>query len=62
MARQRKARVMYAIFVNDELYPESLCERREWAESYLDDARHAAAKGAAVRVVQVTIEELPDES
>lgn len=56
MARKRK--VAYAVMVNDEMYPDSLCADRDGAESYLGDAKHAAAQGANVRVVKLVIEEL----
>lgn len=48
----------YAVMVNDELFPRSVCTTREFAETYLDDARHAAAPKSHVRVVKLTITEL----
>lgn len=51
-----KRLVMYAVMVNDEMVPRSLCGSREGAESYLGDAQHAAGPGAKVYVAKVTIE------
>lgn len=53
-----KRKVMYAVMVNDEMYPDSLSEKRVWAAASLGDARHAALAGARVRVARVVIEEL----
>ena len=48
----------YAVMVNDELYGE-ICHSWLGARSYLDDAQRAAAPGANVRIVSMTITDCP---
>lgn len=56
----RAVRVMWATMVNDHVVPRSICNTRVGAASYLGDARHAVRKlNYHVRVVKLTIEEVP---
>lgn len=58
--KSRRPLVMWAVMVNEFLYPDSLCAKQEWAEAYLDSAWQEAVRGARVRVVKMTIEDVPE--
>lgn len=46
VTKKPKELVMFAVMVNDEMYPHSLCHDYDGASSYLSDARHAATPAA----------------
>lgn len=54
-----KSNIRYVVMVNTEFYHHSISYSKAGAETYLHDARMAASEGAEVRVVKLTITEIP---
>ena len=50
-----KKLIRWCVMVGDEIYPDSLSEKREWAETYLDDAKRAADWRVKVCLAKVVI-------
>lgn len=45
----------WCVMVSGEMYPDSMSRTRDGAESYLDDAKHAATPGARVFVAEIEV-------
>jgi hypothetical protein len=50
-----KKLIRWCVMVGDEIFPDSLSEKREWANTYLGDAKRAADKRAKVCLAKVVI-------